>query len=503
MKSIATLSVLVMASALPAAEVSFYKDVRPLFQQHCQGCHQPAKAGGGYNMTLYRDLLKKGDRAKLGIVPGKPTASFLIELITPKDGKAEMPRSKEPLTEPQVKLITEWVAQGAKDDTPASAKAPLVDEQHPPVYRASPVITGVAYSPDGQYLAVSGYHEVLLHKADGSGLIARLVGLSERVQSLAFSPDSKLLAVAGGDPGRFGEIQIWDVEKRKLRLSVPATFDTVYGVSWSPDSKIIGFGGADNTVRAIEAATGKQVVFQGAHSDWVMGTSFSLDGAHLVSISRDRSVKLTEVATNRFIDNVTSITPGALKGGLLAVEVRPNGWAELLRSVALVGTSANTHPIAEVYKIQAYTAPRKNLRPRDLPDVATKLYDEILVAGADGQPRLYKMHRELKRVIGDDSNKLREYEKLPGRVYTMAFNRSGSLFAAGSSLDGTGEVRIYQTDNAKKLSTFENLKTPVYALSFSPDGGTVASAGFDGMVRLHDPLTGKLLREFVPVPMVK
>jgi len=43
----------------------------------------------------------------------------------------------------------------------------------------------------------------------------------------------------------------------------------------------------------------------------------------------------------------------------------------------------------------------------------------------------------------------------------------------------------------------------VYALSFSPDGGTVASAGFDGMVRLHDPLTGKLLREFVPVPIVK
>ena len=38
-----------------------------------------------------------------------------------------------------------------------------------------------------------------------------------------------------------------------------------------------------------------------------------------VSASRDRTLKLVEIATQRFIDNVTSITPGALKGGLAAV----------------------------------------------------------------------------------------------------------------------------------------------------------------------------------------
>ena len=78
----------------------------------------------------------------------------------------------------------------------------------------------------------------------------------------------------------------------------------------------------EDMVRAFDAANGKQVLFQGAHSDWVMGTVFSQDGQHLASVSRDRSVKLTEVPTNRFIDNVTSITPGALKGGLLALDLR-------------------------------------------------------------------------------------------------------------------------------------------------------------------------------------
>ena len=38
-------------------------------------------------------------------------------------------------------------------------------------------------------------------------------------------------------------------------------------------------------------------------------------------------------------------------------------------------------------------------------------------------------------------------------------------------------------------------------MAYRPDGKQVASAGFDGLVRLNDPATGKLLKEFVPVPL--
>src|SRR5207248_8872514 len=100
-------------------------------------------------------------------------------------------------------------------------------------------------------------------------------------------------------------------------------FDTVYGVSWSKDGAKLAFGCADNTLRAIEVATGKQILYQGAHSDWVLATVFSKEDTHVVSVSRDRSMKLTEVATQRFVDNISSITPGALKGGLLTVDRHP------------------------------------------------------------------------------------------------------------------------------------------------------------------------------------
>ena len=346
-------------------EVSYYRDVRPIFVQHCQGCHQPAKAQGGLIMTDQPDLLKIGDSGEPAVVPGKPEKSLILTQITSQGGKPPaMPKGKDPLIGRDVMLIQKWIAQGAKDDTPASARQVLVDAEHPPSYVLPPVITTVAFSPDSSLLAVSGYHEVLLHKADGSGLVARLVGLSERIQSLAFSPDGKSLAVTGGSPGRFGEVQIWDVTKKKLKIAIPVTFDTVYGASWSPDGSKVAFGCADNTLRAIDASTGKQILYQGAHNDWVLNTVFSTDGLHLVSVSRDRSMKLTEVATQRFIDNVTSITPGALKGGLLAVARRPLKDKKMVKSP---------------------------------PDPADKLYDELLIGGSDGVPRLYKMHRETKR----------------------------------------------------------------------------------------------------------
>lgn len=460
----------VAAGAEEPAKVSYYKDVRPILQQHCNGCHQPAKPLGGYVTTSHTDLRKAGEREKAGVVPGKPDKSYLVEQIKVHDnGKAEMPKNRDPLNVIQIKMITDWIAQGAVDDTPASAKAVAVDASNPPKYSAPPVITALHFSPDGSRLAVTGYHEILLYDTEEYQLKTRLIGISERVQSLAYSPDGKKIAAVGGSPGRFGEVQVWNPESEKLLVSAPVTFDTLYGVSWSPDGKYLAFGCSDNTVRAVDALTGKQILQMGTHSDWVLGTVFSQDNLHLVSVGRDMSMKLTHVETQRFIDNVTSITPGALKGGLITVDRRPMKEKKLQKI------------------------------PADTPGAKPNVYDELVVAGSDGVPRLYKMHREVKREIGDDSNRIREYEKMTGRISAVAFNLDGSKFAAVSSLDGKGEVRIYDASTGTKV-VCEKVTGPAYTVAWHPEGRLIASAGFDGIVWLHDAATGKLVNSFTVLP---
>lgn len=465
----------------PNKPVSFYKHIRPIFQAQCNGCHQPAKKKGDYIMTEFVALLKGGEEGH-AVVPGKPAESNLLKLIKPDEkGKVEMPQKADPLHETQIALIERWVAEGAKDDTPASAKAQY-DMAHPPVYVKAPAITSIDYSPDGSMIAVAGYHEVLVHKADGSGIVARLVGLAERIQKLAWSPDGKKIAVTGGSPARMGEIQIWDVAAKKLELSKSLTFDTLYGASWSPDGKFLAFGCGDNAVRAIDAATGKETLFMGGHSDWVLDTVWGVDGKHVVSCGRDMSVKLTEVATQRFVDNVTSITPGALKGGVQVLARHP-------------------------------------------------LRNEVLIGGTDGVPAIYRMERLTKRVIGDNANLIRKFPAMEGRIFGVDFAPDGKRIAAGTSFEGAGAVNIYASDYdstmpeaVKKIVETVSGKGPdldawvtkdvkqlsstaipcgIFSVTFSPDGKMVAVAGQDGQIRLIDSATGTIAKEFVSVPLVK
>ena len=144
-------------------------------------------------------MIAGGEGGEPVVVAHKPEDSFLIDLVTLQEGddRPEMPEKDEPLTPYELALVTKWIEQGARDDTPENARQRF-DADHPPQYAVAPVLTSLDYSPDGELIAVAGFHEVLLHKADGSGLVARLIGLSERIETARFSPDGKLLAIAGG-----------------------------------------------------------------------------------------------------------------------------------------------------------------------------------------------------------------------------------------------------------------------------------------------------------------
>jgi WD40 repeat protein len=83
----------------------------------------------------------------------------------------------------------------------------------------------------------------------------------------------------------------------------------------------------------------------------------------------------------------------------------------------------------------------------------------------------------------------------------VKFSRDGNRIAAGSSLHGAGEVRVFDANNSQQVSRLDDPTAGVFAVTFTADGKHVASGGFDGYLRLSDAATGKLVRKMFPVPI--
>src|SRR5947199_3331771 len=169
---------IILAPAIPvlaADERSYLRDVRPILDRNCTGCHQPASKESDLDLTTYAGFRAGGKRGP-AFVPGSPNQSLVIQFITAAR-QPSMPFGQPPLDANDVATIRDWIQAGARDD---SSSVLASNEPAPGLYRQPPVITALRFSPDGQTLAVSGNREVLLQPADGSGLVNLLAGRADR-----------------------------------------------------------------------------------------------------------------------------------------------------------------------------------------------------------------------------------------------------------------------------------------------------------------------------------
>lgn len=444
---VATLCAMV-ATARVAAQTgddipSYYRDVWPVIQQRCQGCHQPAQLGGELNLTSFEGLAA-GGMSGPAFVAGKPDESRMLRMLRGEIEPA-MPMRAEPLAEAEIAAISDWIAAGAADDTPEEMR--LGAAPGPIVYRQPPVITAVAYSADREWLAVSGNREVLLHRRSriggGDSLEARFSSVSERIQGLAFLKNGRLIAT-GGTPARFGEIQIWDVEDRKLRVSNMLCHDTLFGLAVSPDERRLAIGCADHTVRIHQATSGRELLRMNHHENWVLGVVFGGDGRRIVSVGRDRAAKLIDASSGAFIENIN-----LLRGELAAIVRNP--------------------------RIEA-----------------------VVIGGEDRVPYYYRMDRARKMLIADDSTLVREFERQDGEIFALAVDPRGDRLAVGGA---AATVPIYDLETGERTATASGHAAGIYTMAFDPTGTELATAGFDGRLRLYRTDDGELLHEFVPVPL--
>ncbi|MBC8354294.1 MAG: hypothetical protein H8E66_20055 [Planctomycetes bacterium] len=167
------------------------------------------------------------------------------------------------------------------------------------------VITAVAYASDSNVLSVAANKTAVWWDSNPVWNLVRTIGsvdsaeqFVDRVTTLDFSPDGKVLATGGGEPSRSGELKLWNVADGTLVREVKeAHSDVIYGLEFSPDGKQIASSASDRFAKIFDVQTGEFVRSFEGHTHHVLGVSWRADGRLLATSGADNVIKVWDVRT--------------------------------------------------------------------------------------------------------------------------------------------------------------------------------------------------------------
>ena len=296
--SVVVASLITPLLLLAEQPVSFKADLAPILLNQCQSCHGPKKSKGGYRVDTFERAMEVG------------FDELHYRMVTEEEDEI-MPPDADPLPAELIALFKRWQEEGETfdgDDPQASLAEIIPGLKHPdppPQYARAIPVTAVAFANDDQSILTSGYHEMLVWTARDGKLQRRISGLPERIHSIDMHPGGKQVAVAGGSPGRSGEVRVIDLLDGSLVQLLHKSDDLCLSAKFNPTGTRLATCGTDGSVRVFDCETWEEVVTFANHSNWVNDLAWSADGNKIVTGSKDHTSKVFDLTTNSRISTYT------------------------------------------------------------------------------------------------------------------------------------------------------------------------------------------------------
>jgi WD40 repeat protein len=348
----------------------------------------------------------------------------LSALMLPRRPNTNLPVSVGRLSLPEVRSLAfseVWSSQVPPDD-----------------------FSAVAFSPDGELIAVASGTDVILFDVKTRQETGRLKGHLKEVRTIAFSPDGATLASGSGifSFGIFSgdnSIRLWNVAERRQDWKLKGHDGPINSVAFNKDGTVLASGSSDGTVRLWQTSTGSEIATLTGHVSPVQGVAFVPEQEVLISVSGD------------------PLTPGVDNSILIWDPVR-------LRQIGKLDTK---------------------------PDPKYKLHNPILSVAVSSNGRWIAAGATDNVVRIWDASNLSSIAQLTGHetsVSSLSFSPTEGILASGSKvisgISGGGTIRLWDIPSGKEIAQLHGHTDTISGLAFGPDGTTLASVSSDGELRL-------------------
>jgi WD40 repeat protein len=156
---------------------------------------------------------------------------------------------------------------------------------------ADPPITAIAFAPDGKSVVLASQAGLAVHDWPNLNLVRKLNTTLENIHDMAFSPDGRSLAVAGGTPSEAGMAQIFVWPGGMTSCELHGHDDSALAVAWKNDSSI-ATASLDHEIVVWDVTTRQPTERLKGHSRGVSNLCFLNGNDVLVSSGLDQNLRV-------------------------------------------------------------------------------------------------------------------------------------------------------------------------------------------------------------------